>query len=291
MHSCLGVVGAAAWGELAGLQMYRMQNPNPNPSSKSVTSSPCDGTCFVVGTLVATETGYVTIENIKVGDLVWAHDPETGETALKPVVQTFRNETAEWIHVTVNGETLTCTPEHPFYVPKKGWTSAVDLRAGDILVMLNGEYVVVEQVQHELLESPETTYNFEVKDFHTYYVGEQGIFTHNMCKKAQIKNPSKSESRVWKGFKNSKNGLKTSGSGKNQRFYSWDNLHNEIEVFDRLPEQKQPNDSPPLQLWSNMWSKKFRNFGWWEGGGKVPDLAPKMQKIKPKTVRFRLYLV
>ena len=55
-----------------------------------------------------------------------------------------------------------------------------------------------------------------------------------MCKKAQIKNPSKSESRVWKGFKNSKNGLKTSGSGKNQRFYSWDNLHNEIEVFDRL---------------------------------------------------------
>ena len=190
--------------------------------------------CFIAGTLVATETGYVTIENIKVGDLVWAHDPETGETALKPVVQTFRNETAEWIHVTVNGETLTCTPEHPFYVPKKGWTSAVDLRAGDILVMLNGEYVVVEQVQHELLESPETTYNFEVKDFHTYYVGEQGIFTHNMCKKAQIKNPSKSESRVWKGFKNSKNGLKTSGSGKNQRFYSWDNLHNEIEVFDRL---------------------------------------------------------
>ena len=57
---------------------------------------------------------------------------------------------------------------HPFYVPKKGWTSAIDLRAGDILVMLNGEYVVVEQVQHELLESPETTYNFEVEDYHTY---------------------------------------------------------------------------------------------------------------------------
>ena len=137
--------------------------------------------CFIAGTLVATETGYVTIENIKVGDLVWAHDPETGETALKPVVQTFRNETTEWIHVTVNGETLTCTPEHPFYVPKKGWTSAIDLRAGDILVMLNGEYVVVEQVQHELLESPETTYNFEVEDYHTYYVGEKSVLVHNRC--------------------------------------------------------------------------------------------------------------
>ena len=137
--------------------------------------------CFIAGTLVATETGYVTIENIKAGDLVWAHDPETGETALKPVVQTFRNETTEWIHVTVNGETLTCTPEHPFYVPQKGWTSAIDLRAGDRLQLLNGEYVVVEQVQHELLESPETTYNFEVEDFHTYYVGDEPVLVHNQC--------------------------------------------------------------------------------------------------------------
>ena len=83
--------------------------------------------------------------------------------------------------MTVKGETLTCTPEHPFYSPVKGWTSAIDLRAGDILVMLNGEYVVVEQVQHELLESPETTYNFEVEDYHTYYVGDTYVLVHNQC--------------------------------------------------------------------------------------------------------------
>ena len=152
--------------------------------------------CFIAGTLVATETGYVTIENIKVGDLVWAHDPETGETALKPVVQTFRNETTEWIHVTVKGETLTCTPEHPFYVPKKGWTSAVDLRAGDILVMLNGEYVVIEQVQHELLETSETTYNFEVKGFHTYYVGNTEVLVHNKCGDGPWKTVTESPSAV-----------------------------------------------------------------------------------------------
>ena len=58
------------------------------------------------------------------------------------------------MHVKVGGETITATTEHPFYVPEKGWTAAIDLRAGDILVMSNGEYVVVEQVQHELLESP-----------------------------------------------------------------------------------------------------------------------------------------
>ena len=137
--------------------------------------------CFIAGTLVATKSGLVPIEDIQPGDLVWATDEETGETALKEVVQTFRNETEEWVHVKVNGEEITCTPMHPFYSPVKGWTSAVDLRAGDILVMLNGEYVVVEQVQHELLESPETTYNFEVEDFHTYYVGESSVWTHNKC--------------------------------------------------------------------------------------------------------------
>lgn len=81
--------------------------------------------------------GLPPIEDIQPGDLVWASDPETGETALKEVVQLFRNETNEWVHVTVNGEKITCTPNHPFYSPVKGWTNAIDLRAGDILVMLN----------------------------------------------------------------------------------------------------------------------------------------------------------
>lgn len=138
--------------------------------------------CFAAGTLVATKNGLVPIEDIKPGDMVWATDEETGETALKEVVRLFQNETNEWVHITANGEEITCTPTHPFYVPQKGWTSAIDLRAGDILVMLNGEYVVVEQVQHELLESPDTTYNFEVEDYHTYYVGIDSLLVHNKCK-------------------------------------------------------------------------------------------------------------
>ena len=154
--------------------------------------------CFVEGTQIATGEGLVPIEDIQPGDLVWATDPDTGETALKPVVQTFRNETEEWIHVTVNGEEITCTPNHPFYSPVKGWTSAIDLRAGDILVMLNGEYVVVEQVQHELLESPVKVYNFEVEDFHTYYVGQTTILVHNDCK-------PKSPSKVSDNYINSNN--------------------------------------------------------------------------------------
>ena len=137
--------------------------------------------CFVAGTMIASSVGLVPIEDIKSGDMVYAHDPETGETALKEVVQTFRNEANELVHVTVNGEEIICTPTHPFYVPVKGWTAACELRAGDRLQLVNGEYVVVEQVQHEILEFSVTVYNFEVEDFHTYYVGDTGVLVHNKC--------------------------------------------------------------------------------------------------------------
>ena len=137
--------------------------------------------CFVAGTPVLVENGSIPIEDISVGDVVWAGNPETGENALKRVVRTFVNETNELIHLTINGEKITCTPNHPFYSPVKGWTAACKLRAGDILVTVNGEYVVLELVQHELLESPISVYNFEVEDFHTYYVGQTSVLAHNRC--------------------------------------------------------------------------------------------------------------
>ena len=82
----------------------------------------------------------------------------------------------------VNEEEIVSTPTHPFYSPVKGWTSAAQLRAGDILVLVNGEYVVVEKVQHEILESPVKVYNFHVEDYHTYYVTDTGVLVHNTCK-------------------------------------------------------------------------------------------------------------
>ena len=95
--------------------------------------------------------------------------------------------------MTVRGEEILCTPGHPFYSPVKGWTEACRLRAGDILVLVNGEYVVVEQVQHELLEAPIQVYNFEVEDFHTYFVSEAAILVHNKCGDFKKANPQQVE--------------------------------------------------------------------------------------------------
>lgn len=39
--------------------------------------------------------------------------------------------------------------------------------------------MIIEQVQHEILEAPVTVYNFEVEDYHTYYVSGSAILVHN----------------------------------------------------------------------------------------------------------------
>jgi len=153
--------------------------------------------CFVAGTLVAAAVGHVAIEEIKAGDWVYAENPETGEKGLKRVVRTFVNEASELVHIKAGGQKITTTPEHPFWVPQKGWTDAVELRAGDMLLLLNGELVVVEQVQHEILESPVTVYNFEVEDFHTYYVSEISVLVHNTC--AHGNKWGQERGRYWKG--------------------------------------------------------------------------------------------
>lgn len=139
------------------------------------------GTCFVAGTEVLTAAGYIRIEDVRAGDMVISENPETGAQKVKEVARTFVRETTELIHVTVDGEEVRTTPEHPFYVPGKGWVGAVHLRAGDILLLHSGKYVVVEKIQHEILESPIKVYNFEVADFHTYFVGNASILVHNSC--------------------------------------------------------------------------------------------------------------
>lgn len=44
---------------------------------------------------------------------------------------------------------------------------------------MNGEYVIIEEIQHEILESPITVYNFRVSNDHTYFVGNVAIGVHN----------------------------------------------------------------------------------------------------------------
>ena len=58
--------------------------------------------------------------------------------------------------------------------------------------------MIVEQIQHELLESPIAVYNFEVEGFHTYFVGQSNVFVHNACKNKPT-SPNQMKKQVERG--------------------------------------------------------------------------------------------
>ena len=145
-----------------------------------------NGACFVAGTAVLTESGYVAIEDIRPGDKVWSENPETGKKEKKEVVRTFVKETCELVHVSVNDEEIAATPEHPFYVVSKGWIKAGALHPGDVLSLQSGDIAVVGVILIERLVVPTKVYNFEVEGFHTYYVGGSSVLVHNSCVQSPI---------------------------------------------------------------------------------------------------------
>ncbi len=155
--------------------------------------------CFVAGTLIVTAEGLKPIEEIEIGDRVLSRDDRTGEQTYKTVVRTFVSHPDSLYRLTFrsgDGEEreLVATAEHPFWVVNKGdWVPAGELAPGDKLFLANGK--LADMVRIEIERGPPggfTTYNFEVEDFHTYFVAPQSdldfyIWVHNACVRANAK--------------------------------------------------------------------------------------------------------
>ena len=136
--------------------------------------------CFVAGTMILTAEGLVAIENIKAGDMVIATDPETGVTAPKAVLETYIRKTSHLVYLTVCGETIVSTYDHPYYVKGKNFVNVCDLWIGAELVDNNGNIHLVEQLYREELGNYSVVvYNFQVDNYHTYHVSNIGIIVHN----------------------------------------------------------------------------------------------------------------
>lgn len=79
----------------------------------------------------------------------------------------------------INGEEIVTTETHPFYVNNRGFVNAGELKVDNELLDSNGSILLVKNYEIELTDEPTTVYNFQVEDFHTYYVGENGVLVHN----------------------------------------------------------------------------------------------------------------
>ncbi|GAA0979537.1 hypothetical protein GCM10009551_019600 [Nocardiopsis tropica] len=167
------------------------------------------GNSFVRGTRVLMADGsHKPIEDVKIGDQVWASDPETGEEGPRTVLATIVGEgvktlveitvdTATQIDAgtldpgdlpdgpsrpgpTVLGDAVIATDGHPFWVPLLGeWVDAVDLVPG--MWFLSSEGTLVQVAGTRVWTEPERVYNLTVQDLHTYYVmtGAVATLVHN----------------------------------------------------------------------------------------------------------------
>lgn len=141
--------------------------------------------CFAAGTKVHTREGLKNIEDIVPGDEVKSMNTSTGEIAYKTVLNTHLNRFDPTGNVSLKDEIdgsethLSVTAEHPFYHAQKGWVHASKLVKGDLLTEDEGNTLRVTSVTFDPNAPISTTYNLEVADYHTYFVGEDGVLVHN----------------------------------------------------------------------------------------------------------------
>ncbi|MGV3609448.1 MAG: polymorphic toxin-type HINT domain-containing protein, partial [Fluviicola sp.] len=132
--------------------------------------------CFIAGTEIATSQGIKNIEEIEVGDLVWAFDETTGEKALKVVYNTVVRQSNHLQKLIIGLDTIYTTDDHPFYV-NGDWVKAMNLNIGDSMNLRNGGKLVLSEKSR--IDTLVIVYNFAVSDYASYYVGNQQILVHN----------------------------------------------------------------------------------------------------------------
>ncbi len=137
----------------------------------------CRFNSFQAGTMVMTANGSVPIEEIEPGDLVLAYNEATGEIGYYPVTDLISHIDIQVVYLTIDGETIVTTAEHPFYTSENEWIEAGELQPGDEIRAATWTTGAVEAMT--IVTQPQRMYNFTVAAAHTYFVGDEQWLVHN----------------------------------------------------------------------------------------------------------------
>jgi hypothetical protein len=136
---------------------------------------------------------------IEVGDLVFAYDERTGTTGTYTVTATMAHLDPVIVRLTLDGEQIQTTPEHPFFVDGK-WVEAKDLRSSDWIQQIDGTSGQLYAIEIE--ERPQVMYDLTVAETHTYSVGDKQWLVHNcLWTPGRYGNPVKNAYKHWEKHK------------------------------------------------------------------------------------------
>ena len=134
---------------------------------------------FSSDTLVSTAYGFAAISELKEGQYVLAFDEATGTLIYAPILATWVHEDPVIVHLTIGGELVETTPQHPFKLANGEYVAAIDLQIDDLIHQANGQASPVEAIQIEY--TPQPMYNLTIATAHTFFVGEGQWLVHNTC--------------------------------------------------------------------------------------------------------------
>jgi hypothetical protein len=119
------------------------------------------------------------ISTLTIGDDVLAYNEATGEVDYYPILATIVHQDQVVQLLTIDGETIVTTPNHPFYTIAEEWIPAGQLQVGDLVRRADGRYGMVEAIT--FVYQPQPMYNLTVAAAHTYFVGDGQWLVHNVC--------------------------------------------------------------------------------------------------------------
>src|SRR5262249_14464278 len=159
----------------------RALGPKEGPPAEE--TEPTTGTgrrgCFAPGTPVLTPGGPRPIESLQAGDLGLAYDTGAGTLPTQPVLATLGRQVPVVLELAVGADTVTCSPEHPFWVADEArWCEAGSLQPGTALLAADGSTVKLDAVRHRPTGSW-PVHNLTVAGPGTYFVSGTGILVHN----------------------------------------------------------------------------------------------------------------
>lgn len=151
-------------------KLSKKVDPDPKKSKPDLTNCATKNS-FVSGTLVATQDGLIPIEEIKIGDKVWAYNEDNKTKSLQEVTHLIRGEKyKEIVEIELtNGEIITTTDNHPFYtIDSQAWLEANELTTQSVLVDINDTNTTIKSLKS--YKESKKVYNLTVANDHTYYV-------------------------------------------------------------------------------------------------------------------------
>lgn len=134
------------------------------------------GICFLPETkILMNDKTEKSIEQVQIGDKVFAYDLKTGSLVEESVIKLFVHPSKTVEYYVING-VLKVTGNHPVWANDEAWRKVEELAVNDWLLDRNGNKVIISSLEKKTGEYP--VYNLGLDGPNNNYFSEN-ILVHN----------------------------------------------------------------------------------------------------------------